>query len=161
MRSVHSVLTAGHWPDLAAPVMLIALSGWVDAGLAGGGAVAALREQLRDADEFATIDLTDVMDLQQTRPIARWESDGVRVIDWPEITLVAGGLGRDVVVVSGPEPSLRWLEVTAAIVDAARTLGVTEAYTLAGMPGMGSAAPRAAHADHPVAVHDDDFTVEF
>ncbi|GAA2636330.1 hypothetical protein GCM10010425_43190 [Streptomyces spororaveus] len=29
-----------------------------------------------------------------------------------------------------------------------------------GMPGMGSAAPGPVHADHPVAVNDDDFTVE-
>ncbi len=48
--------------------MVVSLSGWVDAGMAGAGTVAALREQLVDADEFTAIDLSDHMDLQQTRP---------------------------------------------------------------------------------------------
>ena len=39
--------------------MVVALSGWVDAGVAGAGTMSALREQLVDADEFASIDLTD------------------------------------------------------------------------------------------------------
>jgi len=130
------VLTADHWPQLRDPAMVVALSGWVDAGMAGAGAITALREQLDAADEFARIELVDHMDLQQTRPVAHWADDGTRVIDWPEITFVAGSLGRDVVIVSGPEPSLRWPTTTAAIVAAAQQLGVRDAYTLAGMPSL-------------------------
>ena len=33
------------------------------------------------------------MDLQQTRPTARWAADGVRVIEWPKLSFVAGRLG--------------------------------------------------------------------
>ena len=116
--------------------MVISLSGWVDAGMAGAGTVSFLLEQLGDEDEFGTIDLTDSMDLQQTRPNAHWGDDGNRVIEWPEISFVAGNLGRDVVIVSGPEPSLRWPSVSAAIVDAARTLKVRDACTVAGMPSL-------------------------
>src|SRR5260221_336160 len=82
-----------------------------------------------DADEFASIDLSDHMDLQQTRPNAHWSDDGERVIDWPSISFVSGCLGRDVVLVSGPEPSLRWPTVAAAVVDVARTLKVRDACT--------------------------------
>jgi len=117
-------------------LMVVALSGWVDAGMAGSGAVAVLHEQLADADQFTTIDLTDHMDLQQTRPNAHWADDGLRVITWPEVSFTAGRLGRDMVVVSGPEPSLRWPTVTAAIVEVARTLHVRDAFTLAGMPSL-------------------------
>jgi hypothetical protein len=124
------------WPAYHEPVLVIAFSGWVDAGLAGAGAITALSEQLRDADAFGRIDLGDAMDLQQTRPTARWADDGNRVIDWPQITFEGGALGPDVVLVSGPEPSLRWQEVGAAVVDAARELGVRRAYTLAGMPAL-------------------------
>src|SRR5690349_18355489 len=95
-----------------------------------------LREQLEQADAFASIDLADLMDLQQTRPTARWEEDGVRVIDWPMITIEVGRLGRDVILVSGPEPSLRWPEIAQEIADMARDLGVRDAYTLAGMPAL-------------------------
>jgi hypothetical protein len=116
--------------------MVVALSGWVDAGIAGAGAVSALSEQLDVPDEFARIELADHMDLQQTRPVAHWADDGTRVIEWPAITFVAGRLGRDVVIVSGPEPSLRWPSTAAAIVDAARKLDVRDAYTLAGMPAL-------------------------
>ncbi len=130
------MLTVDRWPELHDAVMVLAFSGWIDAGLAGGGAIAVLREQLVAADDFATYDLTDLMDLQQTRPVARWDGD-TRVIDWPRITFTAGALGRrDVVVVSGPEPSTRWIEVTATIVDAARRLGVQQAFTVAGMPAI-------------------------
>ncbi len=130
------MLTVDHWPQLSDPVLVLALSGWVDAGVAGAGAVSALLEQLDDRDDFASLELTDVMDLQQTRPIARWGDDGVRIIEWPRITLVAGSLDRDVVVVSGPESSLRWPALAEEIVGAARRLNVREAYTLAGMPAL-------------------------
>src|SRR5690242_439012 len=130
------MLTVNHWPQLQDACMVIALSGWIDAGLAGGGTIDALTAQLNGVDEFATIDLTDAMDLQQTRPRARWAEDGNRVIDWPVLTFVAGDIGRDVVVVSGPEPSLRWRETSTAIVDVAQRLGVKRAYTVAGMPAL-------------------------
>jgi hypothetical protein len=130
------VLNVERWPRLREPLMVVSLSGWVDAGMAGAGTVTALREQLVDADEFTAIDLSDHMDLQQTRPNAHWTDDGGRVIEWPEITFVSGKLGRDVVIVSGPEPSLRWPSVSAAIVDVARTLRVRDACTVAGMPSL-------------------------
>ncbi len=116
--------------------MVVALSGWIDAGLAGSGAIAVIAEQLEEPVEFASLDLTDLMDLQQTRPTARWEADGVRVIDWPKLSFVSGRLGRDIVVVSGPESSLRWPEVAGDIVETARKLEVRDAYTLAGMPAL-------------------------
>lgn len=130
------MLSVERWPELRDPVMVLALSGWIDAGLAGSGAIAVLTEQLEGAREFASLDLTDLLDLQQTRPTARWGAEGVRVIDWPKLSFVAGRLGRDAVVVSGPESSLRWPEVAREIVEAARRLGVREAYTLAGMPAL-------------------------
>jgi proteasome assembly chaperone (PAC2) family protein len=130
------VLNVDRWPELHEPILVVALSGWVDAGVAGAGALTALREQLVEADEFTTLDLTDHMDLQQTRPNAHWSDDGNRIIDWPEITFVAGNLGRDVVLVSGPEPSLRWPTVAESIVEVARTLKVRDAFTLAGMPSL-------------------------
>jgi proteasome assembly chaperone (PAC2) family protein len=125
-------------PQLRDPVMVVALSGWVDAGLAGSGSVAFLQEQLDAARTFGRIDLGDLMDLQQTRPTVHLVDGVSREIDWPEITLSAGRLGRDVVLVSGPEPSLRWRAVLGELVDVALELGVSEAFTVGGIPAMAS-----------------------
>jgi hypothetical protein len=130
------MLSVERWPQLREPVMVLALTGWIDAGLAGAGTIDVLREQLSDADEFATIDLTDSMDLQQTRPTAHWGDDGMRVIEWPQITFLGGALGRPVIVASGPESSLQWQTVAGVIVDVARECGVKRAYTVAGMPAI-------------------------
>ena len=54
----------------------------------GAGALAALRDLLidTDGDEFGRIDLGDLMDLQQTRPVARWATPspalGRRKFNW-------------------------------------------------------------------------------
>jgi PAC2 family len=130
------VLTVDHWPELDRPLMVVALSGWVDAGGAGEGAITALLEQLAEEDPFARLDLTDVLDLQQTRPTAHFAEGGLRVIDWPEVQFVSGRVGRDVVLVHGPEPSLQWPAVAGEIVETARQLGVVEATTLGGMPAL-------------------------
>ena len=37
--------------------MVVALTGWVDAGGAGNGAMAALADQLQDRQEFGSIDV--------------------------------------------------------------------------------------------------------
>jgi proteasome assembly chaperone (PAC2) family protein len=130
------MLTVERWPQLREPVLVAALTGWVDAGFAGAGAMEALGAQLDGAEQFATLDLTDLLDLQQTRPTARFVKGGLRVIEWPRIALVAGSAGRDVVLVHGPEPSIRWPSVAAEIVDVAQRLGVRQAVTLAGMPAL-------------------------
>jgi hypothetical protein len=130
------MLHVERWPEVTNPVLVAAFTGWVDAGYAGAGTMEALTAQLDDADNFATLDLTDLLDLQQTRPTARFVHGGLRVIEWPRITLVAGRLGRDVLLFSGPEPSIRWPMVAAELVEAAQRLGVREAYTVAGMPAF-------------------------
>src|SRR5215470_16801487 len=88
-------------PKLRDPIMVVALSGWVDAGLAGAGAVAVLHEQA-SARPFGRIDLADLMDLQQTRPTVQLRDGVTREISWPEISLSAGSAGRDVVLCIGP-----------------------------------------------------------
>ena len=125
-------------PQLRDPVMVVALAGWVDAGLAGAGAVAFLEEQLDSARTFARLDLGDLMDLQQTRPTVHLVDGVSREISWPEITLTAGSVGRDIVLCSGPEPSLRWRAVLGELVGVARQIGVSEAYTVGGIPAMAS-----------------------
>src|SRR5205823_6477662 len=130
------VVNVERWPALHDLLFVIALSGWVDAGLAGAGAISYLLSHLTDAVELAAYDLADAMDLQQTRPTARFAGDGAREIVWPQITFTAGRAGRDVVVASGPEPSLRWPSIAGEIAAVAQRVRVRDAYTLAGMPAL-------------------------
>jgi proteasome assembly chaperone (PAC2) family protein len=128
------VLDVEQWPQLRDPVMLVALSGWVDGGLAGAGALAALAEQLESARSFGSIDLADLVDLQQTRPTVSLTEGTTRSVTWPSVDLLAGHAGRDVVLVVGPEPSIRWREFSGQLVGAAQKLGIGMAITLGGMP---------------------------
>ena len=114
--------------------MLVALTGWVDGGLAGTGTLAAVAEALDSPRKFASIDLADLLDLQQTRPSVKLVDGVTRQIEWPSIDLVAGHAGCDVIIVAGPEPSVRWRDVTTEIVQVAQQLDVKLAVTLGGMP---------------------------
>jgi proteasome assembly chaperone (PAC2) family protein len=128
------VIDVDQWPELREPVMLVALTGWVDGGLAGTGTLAAVAEALDAPRKFASVDLADLLDLQQTRPTVSLIDGVTRRIDWPSIDLVAGHAGRDVVLVTGPEPSVRWRDVTTDLVQVAQRLDVQLAVTLGGMP---------------------------
>jgi predicted ATP-grasp superfamily ATP-dependent carboligase len=125
-------------PQLREPTLVVALSGWVDAGLAGIGTIAVLRDHLGAARRFGRMDLSEVMDLQQTRPTIHLAGGVQREIDWPQLEFEAGNVGLDVVLCSGPEPSLQWRAVLGQVVDLARQLGVKRAYTLGGIPAMAS-----------------------
>ena len=136
-RTYHGgVLEVETWPELRQPVLVVALSGWVDAGLAGANASALLREQLGAGRRFARIDLADLVDLQQTRPDVEIVDGVTRRVSWPELECIAGRAGRDVVLVTCPEPSLQWPSVIRALVEMARRLGVVAAYGLGAMPSM-------------------------
>jgi len=135
---VAPLLEVDTWPALRDPVLVVTLSGWVDAGMAGAGAVAVLLEQLDSKRVFGRVDLSDLMDLQQTRPTVHLVDGVSREITWPAIELVAGRSGADVVVCVGPEPSLRWRAVLGELVEAAARLGVRRAFTVGGIPTVAS-----------------------
>ncbi|HEY4398335.1 MAG TPA: PAC2 family protein [Acidimicrobiia bacterium] len=130
------MLEIDRWPDLRDPVLVVALSGWVDAGLAGAGAAAVLGEQLDAAAGFGRVDLTDLVDLQQTRPSVHLVDGATREIAWPTVELAAGRAGRDIVLCRGPEPSLRWRAFSEELVEMSQRLGVSTMVGLGGMPSL-------------------------
>lgn len=125
-------------PQLREPVLVSAFAGWVDAGLAGAGATALLVEQLTARSRFGHLDLSDLVDLAAARPTVRLVDGTTREVTWPRVELVAGHLGVDVVVVNGPEPSIRWRTIADELVNVASRLGVRRAYFLGGMPAASS-----------------------
>ena len=127
-----------NWPELTNPVLVYSFRGWIDAGLAGEGTMDLLIEQVaaNGGEEFGSIDLTNLLDLQQTRPMVKLVDGGLRSIEWPKVRMWAGNLGRDVVCVQGPEPSVQWPDFAGAIVEIARTIGAKESVALGGMPAV-------------------------
>ena len=80
-----------------------------------------------DAKRFAEIDPENFFDFQATRPHVSLEEGVTRRIDWPSTVFYHGrpeGLDRDVVLLLGIEPNLRWRTFTDLIVSFVQELGV-------------------------------------
>ncbi|KSU60224.1 carboxylate--amine ligase [Gordonia sp. SGD-V-85] len=108
------------------PILLAAFEGWNDAGDAASSAVEHLALEW-DARPLADIDSDEYYDFQVNRPTVN-QIDGVtRRIDWPTTSISycsPRGADRDIVLVRGIEPNMRWRAFCAEIVDLAQELGV-------------------------------------
>jgi proteasome assembly chaperone (PAC2) family protein len=121
-----------HRPALRRPVLVAAFGGWNDAGDAASAAVEFIRSRFEPA-EVARIELEDYLDFTETRPTARLVDSRTREIDWPVTTIAAAevrGADNDIVVVQGPEPSLRWRRYCETVITIAQELDVRRIVTL-------------------------------
>jgi predicted ATP-grasp superfamily ATP-dependent carboligase len=125
-------------PDgLRAPAMICAFQGWNDAGEAASSAVSFLAGSL-DARRFARIDSEEFYDFQANRPCVRFGKDERREISWPSVEIFeapAPRAPRDLVLVQGTEPSMRWRGFSSHIVDLAEALGVQVVVSLGALLG--------------------------
>ncbi|GGF42448.1 PAC2 family protein [Williamsia phyllosphaerae] len=116
----------GDLPTLRTPILVAAFEGWNDAGDAASGAVEHLA-LIWDAQPLVDIDSDDYYDFQVNRPIVK-QIDGVtRRIDWPTTSISwcsPPGSDRDIVLLRGIEPNMRWRGFCAEILDLARALNV-------------------------------------
>ncbi len=114
--------------------MILAFSGWNDAGQSASTAVRFLSEQLR-AVQLATLDPEEFYDFTVTRPQVRLADGLHRSIEWMGVEFTAAtvpAIDRDYVFGWGPEPHLKWKTFCAVILDVARTCGVEMIVTLGG-----------------------------
>jgi predicted ATP-grasp superfamily ATP-dependent carboligase len=125
-------------PDgLRAPAMVCAFQGWNDAGDAASSAVSFLASSL-NARRFARIDSEEFYDFQANRPCIRFGEDERREISWPTVEIFeasAPRAPRDLVLVQGIEPSMRWRAFGSHIVDLAEALGVQIVVSLGALLG--------------------------
>jgi proteasome assembly chaperone (PAC2) family protein len=132
---MNDLATVHSWPELEEPVLIVALEGWIDAGLAAGTAVTTLLGQLPH-ELVATFDGDELIDHRARRPILGIVNGVHETLRWPEIRLQAGQArtGRGVLVLTGPEPDMRWHRFCAEIVAIASRLGVTQVFGLGAFP---------------------------
>jgi len=123
-------------PDgLRAPAMVCSFQGWNDAGDAASTATAFLAQAL-EAQRFAQIDSEEFYDFQANRPAVQIDETHARVISWPSVEMLearAPRAPRDLVIVQGTEPSMRWRSFSALVVDLAEALDVQLVVTLGGL----------------------------
>ena len=119
-------------PELEKPVLLAAFRGWNDGAQAASLAAGYLAKTW-DAEQFAEIDPEDFFDFQATRPHVSLEDGLTRRIEWPETGFYHArppGFDRDVVLLLGMEPNLRWRRFTELVVGLATELKVELMITL-------------------------------
>jgi proteasome assembly chaperone (PAC2) family protein len=114
-------------PDgLRAPALVCAFKGWNDAADAASTAITFVGSAL-GAARFATIDPEEFYDFQATRPRVKLVEGRSREIEWPEVELYEARVPRaprDLILLSGTEPSFRWRTFSRLIVELAEAIGV-------------------------------------
>lgn len=122
-------------PDLERPILIAGFTGWNDAAEAASVAVSSISDSW-EARRFGSFDAEEFFDFQVTRPNVKLVEGVTRQIEWPENELratsrsLASAGGRGAILISGPEPNLRWNSFCKALVELARELGVELVVTM-------------------------------
>lgn len=119
-------------PNLRRPVLVAAFEGWNDAADAATTAVKYLDDRW-SARPFAHLDPEEFYDFSTARPQVRLVEGLTREIVWPANTFSAASLPsarRDVALLLGVEPQLRWRTFCEEVLSVARDVGVELVVTL-------------------------------
>ena len=115
--------TIHHWPQVERPILVMAMEGWVDAGLAATTATANLLGAMPN-QLIATFDEDELIDYRARRPTLRIVNGIDTELHWANIRLLAATnrTGRTVLVLTGPEPDMRWHQFVSEVVQLASRL---------------------------------------
>ncbi|MBO0871573.1 MAG: PAC2 family protein [Micromonosporaceae bacterium] len=122
-------------PDLGGPVLLQALTGFVDAG----AAIKLAREHLLgtlDARPLVTFDTDALLDYRSRRPTMLFIEDHWESYEEPRLVLhlVRDAKGAPFLLLAGPEPDLQWERFIAAMDGLIDRLGVSVTVGLNAIP---------------------------
>ena len=120
------------------PILVVAFRGLFDAAGSATSAVEWLAERL-DSVQVGDVDPETFFDFTQERPVVEFDDHEVRWIRWATnrvLTVRTAEGQRDLVLVSGVEPHLRWRTFTEALLEAATRSGSRMVVTLGSMSGM-------------------------
>ena len=113
-------------PVLRSPVAIAAFEGWNDAADASTAAVEHL-EQVWNARQIAELDPEDFYDFQVSRPTITMADGETRRVEWPTTRFMVAspeGTDRDVVLIRGIEPSMRWRTFCEQVLEICHSLEV-------------------------------------
>jgi proteasome assembly chaperone (PAC2) family protein len=129
---VDSLTWEGDVPQLRDPILVCSFRGWNDAAGAASSALDAVADAF-DSEQVAYIDAEEYFDFQATRPTIMLSEGQTRHIEWPQNNLIVAPVpaaDRDLVLLDGTEPNLRWRTFSETIATAADALGVEMVVTL-------------------------------
>ena len=114
-------------PQLRSPIMILAFSGWNDAGEAASAALEHLAS-IWPVQTIGEFDTEEFYDYQNNRPIVSVDESFNRSLTWPT-TMVRGvslpNYDRDLILVSGVEPSLKWRTFVGQLLDLGEDLDIS------------------------------------
>ena len=125
-------------PLLSEPVAILAFEGWSDAGNTATGCIENI-SCTYDVEPFAELDSDSFYNYQMRRPIVEVKDFGEREFHWPQTSFYSiedFKLKKDLILVFGEEPSMRWKEYAKNIKDVLVELGVKRAITLGAFFGQ-------------------------
>ena len=111
---------------LTSPVIIAAFEGWNDAGEAASGVINHLSLAWQAAPVGA-IDPEDYYDFQVTRPVTEVAEGRTERLIWPTTRLLAAkqeATERDLLLVHGIEPNMRWRGFCSELVTSFSGLGI-------------------------------------
>ncbi|MGA1213033.1 MAG: PAC2 family protein [Solirubrobacterales bacterium] len=120
------LIWTGPPPELRNPIMVCAFKGWNDAAGSATSALTTLADSL-PLERVATVDPEEFFDFQDTRPTIQVIDGTYREIEWPETEILvatAESAPRDLIIVLGTEPNLRWRTYSETLLKVADELGV-------------------------------------
>jgi PAC2 family len=122
-------------PQLDAPVLLVALDGFVDAGSATRLGVEAMRSGA-DGRPVVRFDVDQLVDYRSRRPPLTFDTDHWASYAPPELDVVAlSDTGdTDYLLLAGPEPDTQWERFAAAVEQLVRRLGIRLVINLTAIP---------------------------
>jgi hypothetical protein len=122
-------------PTLREPVLVVMLSGWIDASGAAAAAMSVLESEC-SARTIATFDRDTFIDYRARRPVMEIREGRNSRLVWPDIELKVGRdrSGRDVLLLTGHEPDMAWSRFAQSAADLAVEFGVTKAIGIGAYP---------------------------
>ena len=111
---------------LTSPVIIAAFEGWNDAGEAASGVINHLGLAWQ-ATPVGAIDPEDYYDFQVTRPVTEVAEGRTERLIWPTTRLLAAkqeASDRDLLLVHGIEPNMRWRGFCSELVTSFSELGI-------------------------------------
>jgi proteasome assembly chaperone (PAC2) family protein len=120
-------------PDLNQPCLVIGFEGWPNAAEVSSSALQHLIGNLK-AKEFAFIEAEDFYQVPLARPIGVIKDGRLMEVKLPgnHFYYVKNPPSRDLILLHGVEPHLRWTDFVDLLLDLAEGFGVSEIFTIGG-----------------------------